>query len=53
MAETLTNVLANVGTIITQCMTIITTNDVMFLFFCGGLVGIGFRAIRQAKRAAK
>lgn len=53
MAETLTTALANIGTIVTQCMTTITSNDVLFLFFCGGLLGIGFKAIRQAKRAAK
>lgn len=53
MAETLSAALANIGTIITQSMNIITTNDVLFLFFCGGLLGIGFKAIRQAKKAAK
>lgn len=53
MAESLTSALTNIGTIITQCMGIITENPVLFLFFCGGLLGIGFKAIRQAKKAAK
>lgn len=53
MAESLTGALANIGTIIEQCMNIITGNPVLFLFFCGGLLGIGFKAVRQAKRAAK
>ena len=53
MAENLTTALANIGTIITQCVQIITDNSVLFLFFCGGLLGIGFKAVRQAKRAAK
>lgn len=53
MAENLTGALTNIGTIITQCVGIITDNPVLFLFFCGGLLGIGFKAVRQAKRAAK
>lgn len=51
--EGLTTALTNIGTIVTQCMSIITDNAVLFLFFCGGLLGIGFHAIKQAKRAAK
>lgn len=55
MAEgtTIATALAEVGTIVTQCMGIITGNSVLFVIFAGGLLGIGFRAIRQAKKSAK
>ena len=50
---TLATALADLGTIVTQAMGIITGNPILFTFFCGGLLGIGFKAIRQAKKAAK
>lgn len=55
MAEgsTIATALSELGTIVTQCMGIITENPVLFVFFAGGLIGIGFKSIRQAKRAAK
>ncbi|MBQ8527251.1 MAG: hypothetical protein IJ429_02140 [Lachnospiraceae bacterium] len=54
MAEaTLATILADLGTIASQCMGIITENPILFTFFGGGLLGIGFKAISQAKRAAK
>lgn len=53
MTESLTTALSNIGTITTQAVNIITDNPVLFLFFCGGLLGIGFKVISQAKRTAK
>lgn len=53
MTENLTTALSSIGTIITQCVDVITDNPVLFIFFCGGLLGVGFKAVRQAKKAAK
>ena len=55
MAEgtTIATALSQVGTIVTQCLGVITGNEILFVIFAGGLLGIGFKAIRQAKRAAK
>lgn len=52
-ASTISTALTEVGTIVTQAVNIITGNTVLFVIFCGGLLGIGFRVIKQAKRAAK
>lgn len=50
---TMTSALTEVGTIVTQAVGIITTNDILMVMFCGGLLGIGFKAIKWAKRAVK
>lgn len=52
-ASTISTALTEVGTIVTQAVNIITGNTVLFVIFCGGHLGIGFRVIKQAKRAAK
>lgn len=52
-ANTISSALTEVGTIVTQAVNIITGNSVLFVIFCGGLLGIGFRVIKQAKKAAK
>lgn len=52
-ASTITTALSTVSTLATNAIGIITGNDVLMVMFCGGLLGIGFRVIRQAKRAAK
>lgn len=52
-ANTISSALSEVGTIVTQCINIITGNTVLFVIFAGGLLGIGFKAIRQAKKSAK
>lgn len=50
---TITTALGNIGTVITQAIGIITGNDVLMVFFCGCLLGVGYKVIKQAKRAAK
>ena len=50
---TMTSALTDVGTIVTQAVGIITNNDILMVMFCGGLLGIGFKAIKWAKRAVK
>lgn len=49
----MTTALTNVGTVVTQAIGIITNNEILMTLFCGGLLGIGFRAIRQAKKAVR
>lgn len=49
MAEALTTI----GELSSKALGIITGNPVLFVTFCGGLMGIGFRIVAQAKRAAK
>lgn len=50
---TIASALTNIGTIVTKAVSIITDNAVLFVIFCGGLMGIGFKIVKQAKRAAK
>lgn len=49
MAEALTTI----GDLATKALGIITGNTVLMVTFCGGLMGIGFKIISQAKHAAK
>jgi len=49
MAEALTTI----GDLASKALGIITGNNVLFVTFCGGLMGIGFKIVAQAKRAAK
>lgn len=39
--------------LLTKAYTVITTNAVLLVVLCGGLVGIGFRIFRKAKKACK
>lgn len=52
-ATTLTTALTNVGTVVTQALGIITGSDILMVLFAGGLLGVGFRAIKWAKRAVR
>lgn len=45
--------LTNVGTVVTQAITIVTGNEILMTLFAGGLLGVGFRAIHWAKRAVR
>lgn len=45
--------LTQISSLATTALGIITENDVLMIFFCAGLLGVGFKVIRQAKRAAK
>lgn len=49
----MTEALTQVGSLVTTAMGTITGNDVLMVLFCGGLLGVGFRIISQAKRAAR
>lgn len=49
----MTTALTTIGTLVTTALGYITGNDVLMVMFCGGLLGVGFKVIRQAKRAAK
>lgn len=52
-ASTLASALTNVGTVVTQAVGIVTSNDILMVLFAGGLLGVGFKAIKWAKRAVK
>lgn len=52
MENSLSTALTNVGTVVTSALGIITDNTILMVLFAGGLLGVGFRAIRGAKRAA-
>lgn len=52
-APTLASALTDIGTLVTKAVGIITDNSVLFIIFCGGLMGIGFRIVKQAKKAAR
>ena len=45
--------LVEVGNLVTTAMGIITGNEVLMVLFCGGLLGVGFTIIKQAKQAAR
>lgn len=49
----MTTALTTISTLVTTALGIITGNDVLMVLFCGALLGVGFRVISQAKRAAK
>ena len=49
----LASALSDIGTLVTQCLSWITNNPVLFLIFVSGLVSIGFYVIRKAKKTAK
>lgn len=52
-ATTIASALNDIGTIVTKGVSIIMDNPVLLVIFCGGLMGIGFKIIKQAKRSAK
>lgn len=45
--------LTQVVSLVSSAMTVITGNDVLMVLFCGGLLGVGFKIISQAKHAAR
>ncbi len=49
----MTSALADIATLVNKAITIITANSILMVLFCGGLMGVGFRIISQAKRAAR
>lgn len=50
---TLTEALAEITSLVSSAVGIITGNDILMILFCGGLLGVGFRIVSQAKRAAR
>lgn len=50
---TITSALSEISSLVTTAIGIITGNTVLMVLFCGGLLGVGFRIISQAKRASK
>lgn len=49
----LSTALTNVGTVVTQAIGIVSGNELLMVLFAGGILGVGFRAIKWAKRAVR
>lgn len=50
---TMADALTQIGTLATKAIGIVTGNNVLMIMFCGGLLGIGFKVIAQAKHAVQ
>ena len=50
---TIAEALTELGTIVTQCVTWITGNDILFILFVAGLIPAGFMVIRKAKKTSR
>lgn len=50
---TLASALTNVGSVVTSAVGIVTDNAILMTVFAGGLLAVGFRAIRWAKKAVR
>lgn len=48
-----TGALTNCWTLVTDCVDFFTQNAALMVMFVGGLVPVGFKIFRKAKRAAK
>lgn len=53
MAEGLTTALTNFGTVFTRVATLISGNEVLMIFLAGGLITLGFRVFKRAKKAVR
>ena len=54
-AVTVANILENVdtfGNLVSSVWDIMTSNPLLLVFLCGGLIGLGFKFFAKAKRAA-
>lgn len=49
----LATALSNVGTIVNQAVGIVTGNEILMVLFAGGVLAVGFRAIKWAKRSVR
>lgn len=45
--------LTSVGSVVSTAIGIIEDNPILAILFAGSLLGVGFKAIKGAKRAAK
>ena len=52
-ANAITTALTNVGSVVTAAVGIVTDNAILMTVFAGGLLAIGFRAIRWAKKSVR
>lgn len=51
--NTLASALTNVGSVVTSAIGIITGNEILMVLFAGGILAVGFKAIKWARRAVK
>lgn len=45
--------LTNIGSVVTAAVGIVTDNTILMTIFAGGLLAVGFRAIRWAKKSVR
>ena len=50
---TLASALTNVGSVVTAAIGIVTNNAILMTVFAGGLLAVGFKAIRWAKKSVR
>lgn len=51
--ELVSGALTNVWTIVSSCVTFIVSNELFLVLLAGGLIPLGFRVFRIAKRSVK
>lgn len=51
--EVISGALTNVWAIVTSCITFIVSNDLFLVLLAGGLVPLGFKVFRVARRSVK
>lgn len=49
----LATALSNVGSVVTSAVGIVTGNEILMTIFAGGLLAVGFKAIKWAKRSVR
>lgn len=49
----LTTAIASLWTVVTDCISNMTTNDYLALFLAGSVIMLGFKIFRSAKKTAK
>ena len=47
----ISSALTTITSVFTSAMSIITGNQVLMVFFAAGLLGVGFRLVRKARKA--
>lgn len=52
-AVTVSTALDQLWTVLTRCVTFITSNEILMTMFVASLVVVGFKIFKRAKKAAK
>lgn len=52
-STSISDALTQLTSLVSSALAMITGNTVLMVLFCGGLLGVAYRIISQAKRAAR